>query len=176
MTVWVVRVPGEERAAVRELAVRLAASVAGVPVAGVRLERAASGQPVVRGAAGVAVSLSHARGVVAAAAVQADAQAGAPAGVGVDVERIRPVAHALLARRWFTAAEAAWLAGLAPAQRSAGFLWLWTRKEAAAKALGQGLGGGVGLRRAVVEGNRWETTNHKQLPEEPKTSKVSLPF
>ncbi|MCX4744837.1 4'-phosphopantetheinyl transferase superfamily protein [Kitasatospora sp. NBC_01287] len=143
------RVDGQERAAARELALRLVAGRVGVAVDRLRLGRAVSGQPVVEGASGVAVSISHVRGVVAVAAGTG------VGGVGVDVERIRPVAHEALARRWFPAAEAAWIAGREPAERSAAFLWLWTQKEALAKARGQGLGGGKGLLRPVALPERW---------------------
>jgi 4'-phosphopantetheinyl transferase len=82
------------------------------------------GAPFVAGASGVAVSLSHSRGVVAAAAV-----AGV---VGVDVERRgrRRPAETLLASV-LTADE---LAHLRTASgRSLAFLRLWVRKEALVK-------------------------------------------
>ena len=83
---------------------------------------------------------------LAAAAVTAIGQ------VGVDLEPVRPVAALVLARRWFPAPEAAWLAQLPPGQRDAAFLALWTQKEAIAKALGTGLRGGAGLRQPVPLG------------------------
>lgn len=73
-----------------------------------------------------------------------------PAGflVGVDVETVRPRARALeLARRFFAAGEAAWLETLAEDRRVAGFLALWTAKEAVLKAHGGGLS--YGLHRAA---------------------------
>ncbi|MDH6119061.1 4'-phosphopantetheinyl transferase [Kitasatospora sp. GAS204A] len=141
--VWLTRVAGQERSAARELVLRLVAERTGTPVGRLRLGRAASGRLVIEGVAGVAVSVSRLRGVVAVAAGDG------VAGVGVAVEWIRPLAHGALARRWFPAAEAAWVAGQHPDQRSAALLWLWTRKEALAKAVGQGLGGGTGLLRPV---------------------------
>ena len=69
--------------------------------------------------------------------------------VGVDLEQVRPVDTLALARRWFPAREAAWLALLPPGQRDHAFLGLWTQKEAIAKALGTGLRGGAGLRQPV---------------------------
>ena len=99
------------------------------------------------------VSLSHARGVVAVAASRELA-------VGVDVEAVRPLAVGALAvgalaRRWFPADEAAWSGRWGPEREPSAFLWLWTQKEAMAKALGQGLGGGVGLLREVVLPDEW---------------------
>ena len=96
-------------------------------------------------AGGLRVSLSHSR-MMAAAAVTAIGP------VGVDLEPVRPVDALALARRWFLAPEAAWLAWLPPGQRDEAFLGLWTQKEAIAKALGTGLRGGAGLRQPVPLG------------------------
>jgi 4'-phosphopantetheinyl transferase len=60
--------------------------------------------------------------------------------IGVDLEwqgRQRPFVR--LARRYFTAAEAAWLAGLDQGQQPAAFYRIWTLKEAYLKAVGTGL-------------------------------------
>lgn len=59
--------------------------------------------------------------------------------VGIDVERVRPLAALSLARRWFRPAEAAALAALPPVQQLAAFFATWTRKEACVKATGEGL-------------------------------------
>jgi 4'-phosphopantetheinyl transferase len=60
--------------------------------------------------------------------------------VGVDIEPIDEARDALsIARIYFTAAEAAWLAHLEPAARARAFAGLWTRKEATVKAVGRGL-------------------------------------
>lgn len=60
--------------------------------------------------------------------------------LGVDIERDRPQMNSLgLARRFFTAREAAWLAGLEPEARPAGFGRLWTCKEAWMKSDGRGM-------------------------------------
>ncbi|MDH6131427.1 4'-phosphopantetheinyl transferase [Kitasatospora sp. MAA4] len=141
------RVAGGEREAARRLVLGLAARVAGVPVAGLRLERAASGQPYLVGGE-LRVSVSHARGVVAVAASRELA-------VGVDVETVRPLPVEALARRWFPPNEAAWTRRWGPDRQAQAFLWLWTQKEALAKALGQGLGGGVGLLRPVELPDGW---------------------
>ena len=64
--------------------------------------------------------------------------------LGVDLERLRPRPRALeLAERYFTAAEAAHLRAIAPAQREAAFLRLWCAKEALLKAHGRGLAFGL---------------------------------
>lgn len=83
---------------------------------------------------------------------------------GVDVERRRERPQALaIARRYFSADEAAWLASLVPVQRTEAFLALWTAKEAVLKALGRGLAFGLhrlhiasdaqGLRLCRLEGD-----------------------
>ncbi len=64
--------------------------------------------------------------------------------VGIDLEWQRPRPRALeLARRFFTRAEAEWLAGLADAGRERAFLRLWCAKEAVLKAHGRGLAFGL---------------------------------
>lgn len=60
--------------------------------------------------------------------------------VGIDVEAIRPVPELdLLAQRLFTPRERGVLDALEGCERSIAFFHGWTRKEAFAKALGQGL-------------------------------------
>jgi 4'-phosphopantetheinyl transferase len=65
----------------------------------------------------------------------------APFSVGVDVERLRSFAdlQPLIASCCSTA-EIAALAAMDPETRAAGFLRIWTRKEAALKAWGTGIG------------------------------------
>jgi phosphopantetheinyl transferase (holo-ACP synthase) len=99
----------------------------------------AHGKPFVEGHPGVHFSVAHAPGALLCA-VSGDGD------VGVDVElqgRTQDRAFsslARLARRYFSAAEQAELAGLPGegAQR-ARFLELWTLKEAYVKALGRGI-------------------------------------
>lgn len=63
---------------------------------------------------------------------------------GIDIERLRPRPRSLeIAQRYFSAEEAAALAALPVADRDAGFLELWTAKEAVLKALGRGLAFGL---------------------------------
>lgn len=60
--------------------------------------------------------------------------------IGIDVEPIGSGRDAeAIAQTYFSAAEAAWLATLAPAARPAAFAALWTKKEAFVKAVGSGL-------------------------------------
>jgi phosphopantetheinyl transferase len=66
--------------------------------------------------------------------------------VGVDIEPVRTVPAAELARRWFLPREALWVARQGSPDEA--FLRLWTAKEAVGKALGSGLRDG-GLRRVV---------------------------
>jgi 4'-phosphopantetheinyl transferase len=64
----------------------------------------------------------------------------ARAAVGVDVEVLRPIPNAnRLAQRFFSEDERRWLSGLPPAEREAGFLTVWTCKEAYLKAVGAGI-------------------------------------
>lgn len=60
--------------------------------------------------------------------------------LGVDVEAVGPVPDRLtISSRYFTAVEAARIATVAPRERDLAFFLCWTRKEAFAKALGDGL-------------------------------------
>jgi 4'-phosphopantetheinyl transferase len=60
--------------------------------------------------------------------------------IGIDVERLRPLAGAeSIATRFFAAGEAATILGLHPRDRIGEFFRMWTRKEAVVKALGGGL-------------------------------------
>src|SRR5262249_33864879 len=114
------RVAGDERARSAELVLGLAAGLASVPADSLRLGPGPGGRPVVRGAA-VHVSVSHGRGVVAAAA-------STDFPVGVDVEAVRRIPVGNLARRWLRAAEAEWIERREPDERIVAFLWLWTQK------------------------------------------------
>ena len=59
--------------------------------------------------------------------------------LGFDIEPLGRRAPMEVARRYFTAAEIAWLDGLPAAARGEGFFRLWTLKEAFIKATGKGL-------------------------------------
>lgn len=109
----------------------LALEDAGLVAGACRLGRAASGRLRLEAPAGWHVSLSHGGDHVAVCV--------ATAPCGVDIERPRPTPVLRLAQRYFSPAEAARLATLTPADAERDFFRLWTLKEAAAKALGQGL-------------------------------------
>jgi phosphopantetheinyl transferase (holo-ACP synthase) len=91
------------------------------------------------------VSLVHTRG--RAAALCALVEPGATAGIGIDMEQLRrrPAGFAEAA---LDAGERALLAAAAPADEDEWLLRCWCAKEAAGKATGHGLGGG--LARPVV--------------------------
>jgi 4'-phosphopantetheinyl transferase len=68
---------------------------------------------------------------------------------GVDIEQLRPRPRAwALAQRYFAPDEVAALSQLAPDEREAAFLRLWTAKEAVLKAMGRGLA--FGLHRLAI--------------------------
>lgn len=112
---------------------RILAGYAGVAPVSIRYRRSDAGKPELLDSQGLAFSTSHADGLaIVAVATQGE--------VGVDVERVRPVAEAHdLARRLFTDRESEHLGSLPAAMVSEAFLRLWTRKEAYVKALGRGL-------------------------------------
>jgi 4'-phosphopantetheinyl transferase len=94
----------------------------------------ANGKPSVEGA-DIEFNLSHSGGLALIAVAQSRR-------VGVDVEQVRPMPSLeSVAARVCTPGELATLAGLAESQRDHAFLAMWTRKEALAKATGEGIGG-----------------------------------
>lgn len=71
---------------------------------------------------------------------------------GVDIERRHERERSLaIARRFFSADEAATLAALPPGERDVAFLRLWTAKEAVLKAIGRGIAFGLQRLDIVVE-------------------------
>jgi 4'-phosphopantetheinyl transferase len=121
----------------RALAVRLLAHRA---LAWLDPERAwtiahrASGQPRLPDSA-LAISLAHSGEWVACAL-------GRGAALGVDLETVRPRSRLLaFARRFYSAAEVAWLEMLGDAEQLAAFHDIWTLREAGLKAQGCGLAG-----------------------------------
>jgi 4'-phosphopantetheinyl transferase len=71
--------------------------------------------------------------------------------IGVDLEKIDPALDfAVLATRFFTAAENADLLAAAPQRQRRRFYRLWTRKEALLKGQGQGF-----TASAVMEEGQW---------------------
>lgn len=100
-----------------------------------RFARAPSGRLLLDAPAGWHVSLSHTDGLVAVVA--------ATAPCGVDIERVREARVAAVAARYFAPEEAAQLAAVGAASARRDFFRLWTLKEAAVKALGEGLAGNM---------------------------------
>ena len=86
--------------------------------------------------------------------------------VGVDVERLRSVSDLDdLAARVCTPAELTTLATLAETHRARAFLSMWTRKEALAKATGEGIGGVMRDARAnAADANAWTVVEVDDLP------------
>lgn len=121
--------------AARGILRRILAGYLGTDPAGLVFTYNEHGRPAIASPAkrlGIVFNLSHS-GDMALYAVS-----GGPP-VGVDLERMRPMDFMGIATRFFTPAEAAVLATLPEAERTAAFFECWTRKEAFAKAQGTGL-------------------------------------
>ncbi|PYQ56058.1 MAG: 4'-phosphopantetheinyl transferase [Acidobacteria bacterium] len=96
-----------------------------------RIECGGHGKPRLAGGR-CQFNLSHSHDVMLVAV--------AAACVGVDVERIRPLADPeRVAERFFSDAERSALASVSPRRRPEAFFRCWTRKEAFVKATGRGL-------------------------------------
>jgi 4'-phosphopantetheinyl transferase len=139
---------GDERGRARRLLLHGAAAELGVPASEIWVDHEPGGRPLLRGAAqGLQVSVSHARRALAVALCDG-------AAVGVDAEPVRRLSGAALARAWLDPAEAQWVAEQPGPDQALAFLWLWTQKESAGKALGQGLRAG-GMSRQVALPEVW---------------------
>ncbi|WP_406153068.1 4'-phosphopantetheinyl transferase superfamily protein [Streptomyces sp. NBC_01023] len=95
----------------------------------------------------LAFSLSHTAGLTLLAVTR-----GSP--VGTDVERVRPVAAARIAQRYFPADEAAAVAARTERTAPELFFRLWVRKEAGVKAWGGRLVQGLGTRVCTAADDR----------------------
>ena len=96
-----------------------------------RIVTAPGGKPVLL--PGPAFSVAHSGDLFVVAV-------GGSGSVGVDVERLRPVARAAaIAERWFGHSEAGSLAAVPEEERDFAFMRLWTAKESLAKRHGAGL-------------------------------------
>jgi 4'-phosphopantetheinyl transferase len=116
------------RARLREL---LAARL-GVRAEDIELQYDRNGKPrIARG--GLKFSVAHCEDVALYALSESSE-------IGADIEAIRPLPEAdAIAARFFSRSEYALYSMLAPQDRPRGFLECWTRKEAFAKATGEGL-------------------------------------
>jgi 4'-phosphopantetheinyl transferase len=105
-----------------------------LPPEGWRFARTPLGRPLIAnpGFDGLTFNLSHTRKLVVCAVA-------ARAELGVDVESLEREAPIDVADRYFSAAEAADVRALPPAQRARRFFEYWTLKEAFVKARGLGL-------------------------------------
>ena len=124
-----------------------------------RFETGEHGKPFLEGSP-IEFNLSHS-GDVALIAVASRRR------VGVDVERLRAVVDLDdLAPRVCSPAEVSALAALAEPHRANAFLAMWTRKEALAKATGEGIGAVMrdGRESAVDAGDRWTLIEIDELP------------
>ncbi len=119
----------------RALARDVLARYSGVPPSELVFTRNAHGKPALAHPAGcpTTFNLSDTKGLSVCAVASACA-------IGVDVERLaRTMAHAEIATRFFSPAEAAYLATFYGERGRQEFLRLWTLKEAFVKARGMGL-------------------------------------
>jgi len=133
-----------------------------VPPESIAFEYGANGKPALAGrfaASGWRFNLSRREELC----VYAFSRAGE---VGVDVEAIGPVPEGpAIAARLFTRRERKAYLALAPHERTLGFLRVWTRKEALAKALGDGLSmpaAALDCLRAALAG--WRLLNFSPRP------------
>lgn len=110
------------------------ASYTGIPPSELKFSYSATGKPSLMKAAGLEFNISDSEDLFACA-VSDDAQ------VGIDIERIRPVADLeSLTQTALTLTELAWLKRQLPEDRLRSFFGVWTKKEAILKADGRGLG------------------------------------
>jgi 4'-phosphopantetheinyl transferase len=112
------------------------AGYAGAPAAELRFTYGPGGKPGLCGAPGgesLHFNTAHSGDWLLVAVGRAGS-------LGVDIERIRPIARReRVARRAFSEGEWRQIEALAPDQRTAAFITCWTRKEACVKALGEGV-------------------------------------
>lgn len=121
-----------ERARARSALRRILARYTGLAADALRIEADALGKPRLAHPGAPAFNLSHTDGLALVAVARTP--------VGIDVERLRPLADAPgLAHRFLAPAEAAAVAARGAEARDAAFLRVWTRKEAVLKASGHGL-------------------------------------
>lgn len=125
----------------------------GAEPAAVRFAVDARGKPQVVEGGSLCFSLSRSAGSALIAVTRGRS-------VGVDVERARGVDHDGVAKRYFAPAEVDLLQGLPEAARAEAFFGLWVRKEAVAKASGEGLAKCIGLDvRNDVTSDRWSVAS-----------------
>jgi 4'-phosphopantetheinyl transferase len=105
-------------------------------------------------------NLSHSGGIALIAVAQSRQ-------VGADIEQVRPMPDLqAVAARVCTPVELVRLSGLAGRERECAFFAMWTRKEALAKATGEGIGAIVGDGSEDLGGGdgRWTVTEVNVVP------------
>ncbi len=119
----------------RTLLYRLVTIHTGCAVQDIRFMREESGRLALQHPSGWHLSLSHAKGLVAAML--------ATQSCGIDIEKSRRLDVQKVVTRYFSEAEKNALALRAPEENQGGFFRMWTLKEAGVKALQQGLAGNL---------------------------------
>lgn len=128
------------------------------PGKAIRLIREARGKPRLGGdhaELGVEFNVSHS-GPWLTVAIGREV----PLGIDIETGRVLPRAR-LLAKRFLSPPESAWLNGLDEPFRSRQFLCQWTAREALVKAMGCGLAGQLGK----IELD-WQPPKPRRLPED----------
>lgn len=100
----------------------------GIPMRDITITKTSSGKPFFENIDGVYFSISHADGAVAVALAESE--------VGVDVEKIKK-APMKVAKRFFSHDEIEYIEKNSDKNRA--FFEIWTKKEAVAKQIGEGL-------------------------------------
>jgi 4'-phosphopantetheinyl transferase len=104
-----------------------------VPPEGLRFRSGPMGKLALETEGGLEFNVSHSHGLASYTFTRG-------CEIGIDVERIRPLAdYEEIARRFFSHAEVADLLRVPEAERQRAFFLCWTRKEAYIKAIGTGL-------------------------------------
>jgi 4'-phosphopantetheinyl transferase len=104
-----------------------------IPPAKLALKHQRDSQPTCQDAPGLHLSFSSSGNTIIACASPRNA-------VGIDVERLRVITNSVaLAKRFFSPKEADALAAMPVDEQNIHFLYHWTAKEAALKAIGKGI-------------------------------------
>lgn len=135
-----------------------------------RIEQGPWGKPYVVGHPGLGVNVSHAGAMVLLALSRGRE-------VGVDIEHARPdIDVDDLASVALTEGELRWWGTVPRPQRHPAFFFLWTRREALAKAVGTGLGktevpwkgpGAGAPEEVIMEGRLWTVCQFMAAPSYP---------
>lgn len=112
---------------------RILSSYIGAPASQLEFAQSPQGKPRLIHSENIQFNLSHAEDIALIAVAR-------EAAVGIDVERLRPIAELEdMAERAFTRGEIQELAAVQSAQKTQVFFRLWTRREAWQKCIGEGI-------------------------------------